>query len=204
LLVDSDAFIVFGASGLVREASEVLGVDLRDLRRLHPLPNMLDRGKLAAKYPPAIREKVKSWCAVVAPITEAPRLDTRQRLLGVQGIHDGESDLFGLLHENPGYLLLSNDKTAMRALRSDASLKSVYESLCGRVACAESVLMALLPKVGVETLATALAPLRPHNGMLNAIFSMGASTSFEHCVAGLSSYLGEMTRDLGPNFLLKL
>lgn len=165
---------------------------------------MLDRGKLARKYPPAIRERVQSWCTVISPITEAPSAETRQRLLGVEGIHDGESELFGLLFENPGYSLLSNDKVAMRALRADPALANVYESLCGRVACSEVILKALLGKIGVEALATAVAPLREHNGMLNAIFSAGVNSSFAHCSEGLSSYLAEISRDLGPTFLLHL
>jgi hypothetical protein len=165
---------------------------------------MLDRGKLARKYSPAIRDKVKSWCAVIAPITQYPSVEIRQRLLGVEGVHDGESELFGLLFENPQYLLLSSDKTAMRSLRSDPNLTNVYESLCGRVACVEVVLKALLSRIGVEALATAIAPLREYNGMLNAIFSAGAGSSLAQCVDGLSSYLAEISRDLGPNFILTI
>ncbi len=157
----------------MREAAEALGADLPDLRRLAPLPHMLERGRLAKRYPPGIREKVKAWCAVAAPITEAPSVETRERLLGVVGLHEGESELFGLLFKNPGYRLLSNDKVAMRALRADPDLTDVYESLCGRVACAELVLAELLESLGIESLATALAPLRPHNSMLNAIFFHG-------------------------------
>ena len=116
----------------------------------------------------------------------------------------GESELFGLLFENPEYLLLSNDKAAMRALRNDPSLKDVYDHLRGRIACAELVLLALLQKIGIEVLAAALTPLRPFNGMLNSIFSMGVESTKENCIAGLSSYLREMDRDLGPTFLLDL
>jgi len=72
LLIDSDAFVTFGAAGLVAEVGEALGFGLSELRRLDPLPHMLERGRLARKYPPAIRDKVKSWCSVVAPILEAP------------------------------------------------------------------------------------------------------------------------------------
>jgi hypothetical protein len=162
---------------------------------------MLERGKLARKYPPSIREKVKSWCAVIEPITHAPSPETRQRLLGVEGVHDGEAALFGLLFENPNYLLLSGDKIAMRALRADPGLVSVYEILCGRVACSEGVLLALLDKMGVSRLAEAIAPMREHSGMLNQIFSMGVDTSERHCREGLSSYLAEMVRDLGASFL---
>jgi hypothetical protein len=165
---------------------------------------MLDRGKLARKYPPAVRERVKSWCTVVAPITQTPGVETRERLLGVEGIHDGESELFGLLFENPLFVFLSNDKTAMRALHADPKLASVYESLCGRVACSEVVLKALLYRLGVEAVANAIAPLRPYNGMLNAVFSAGTNSSLQNCAEGLSSYLAEMSRDLGSSFLLKI
>jgi hypothetical protein len=159
---------------------------------------------LERKYSPAIREKVKSWCAVIDPIKEASSPETRQRLLGVEGLHDGEAELFGLLFENPNYRLLSSDKVAMHALRSDSGLIDIYKSLCGRVACTEIVLLSLLKTLGVKSLATAIAPLREHNGMLNVIFSMGANTSEAHCREGLSSYLAEMSRDLGSTFLWDL
>jgi hypothetical protein len=204
LLCDSDAFILFGACGLVREAGEVLGVGLEDIRRLHPLPLMLDRGKLERKYPPAIREKVKSWCAVIEPITEAPSEATRQRLVGIEGIHDGENDLFGLLFENPDYLLLSGDKVAMRSLCNGPGLEDIFRCLCGRVACTEVVLLGLLRTLGVKVLANSLAPMRPYSGTLNAVLSMGADSSQEHCHAGFSSYLRDLTREVGPSFLLSL
>jgi len=111
--------------------------------------------------------------------------------------------LFGLLFENPNYRLLSSDKTAMRSLCRDPALVPIYERLCGRVICSESILLALLETVGIRALATSIAPLREHNGMLNAIFSMGENTSEAHCRDGLSSYLAEMSRDLGASFLFK-
>lgn len=181
-----------------------MGGGFQDLRRLSPLPHMMDRGRLARKYSPAIREKVKSWCTVVAPITEAASAETRQRLLSVEGVHDGEVELFGLMFEHPDYRLLSSDKVAMRALRNLPELDGVYESLSGRVACAESVLLALVRKLGVGAIATAIAPMREHNGMLNAVFSMGARTSKAQCCDGLSSYLSALTRELGSSFLLDI
>jgi hypothetical protein len=163
---------------------------------------MLDKGRLANKYPPAIREQVKSWCAVVPSITQAPSVETRQRLLNVEGVHDGEALLFGLLFENPGYFLLSGDKLAMRSLRGDTSLVDIYQSLCGRVACCEVVLLELLKTLGAGALALAVSPVREHNGMLNAIFVAGTDTTQAHCFEGLSSYVAEMVRDLGPSFLI--
>jgi hypothetical protein len=188
----------------MRQVGEVLGVEAHNLRRFAHLPQMLERGRLARKYPPGIREKVRSWCAVIEPLTHAPSPETRQRLLEVEGVHDGEATLFGLLFENPQYLLLSGDKVAMRALREDPGLTDVYESLCGRVACSEWVLLALLEKLGVRRLAEAVAPMREHSGMLNQIFSMGVDTPETHCREGLASYLAELVRDLGAPFLRSL
>ena len=61
LLIDSDAFILLSASGLVKEAGEVCGFALEELSRLYPLPFMLDKGRMKKKYPEEIREKVRSW-----------------------------------------------------------------------------------------------------------------------------------------------
>lgn len=202
MLLDSDAFIILGASGLIKAAGEVFGLDLTRLRRLFPLPLMLEKGKLARKYPPAIREKVRSWCSVVEPVREAPSASTRQRLVGRSYIDDGEELLFGLAFENADHLLVTNDKAALRALCSAPDLADFSKALSGRVACLESVLQALLRNLGVKALSEAVTPIRPHNGMLNAIFSMGTETPLEDCMAGLSSYIEHLRSELGPGFLL--
>jgi len=59
-------------------------------------------------------------------------------------------------------------------------------------------------RIGVGPLAAAIAPLREHNGMLNAVFSMGTQTSESHCREGLASYLAELAQDLGASFLLNV
>jgi hypothetical protein len=205
LLIDSDAFILLGGSGLIQAAAkEVFGFELSRLRRLFPLPLMLERGRLARKYPLAIREKVRSWCSVIEPIQESPSISIRQRLLDVRGIDDGEELLFGLAIEKPGYLLLTNDKTALRALCTVPSLSDFAQQLCGRIACLESVLRVLLERQGIRPLAEAVAPMRPHNGMLNAIFSMGAETDSKSCLTGLSSYVTHLESELLPGFLMDL
>ncbi len=205
MLIDSDAFILLGGSGLIQEAAgEVFGLELSRLRRLFPLPLMLERGRLAKKYPPAIREKVKSWCSVIEPLKEAPSVATRQQLLGIQGIDDGEELLFGLALEKPNYILLTNDKTALRALCTESSVSDFAQQLRGRIVCLESVLRALLEKLGIRLLAEAVAPMRPHNGMLNAIFSMGTETDRQSCLAGLSSYIAQLQSELLPGLLMDL
>jgi hypothetical protein len=203
-LVDSDAFVLLGASGLIKSAGDVFGLALADIRRLYPLPMMLEKGKLARKYPPDVREKVRSWCSVIEPLLEAPSDQTRQRLVGRMGIDDGEEILFGLVFENPGHLLLTGDKRALRTLCSAPELSDIAQSLRGRVACVESVLKALLDQLGVESLSQAVASMRPHNGMLNAVFSSGTATSTEHCLQGLSSYIEHLRSELVPKFLLDL
>lgn len=204
LLIDSDAFILLGASGLVQAAGEVFSLELRALRRLFPLPLMLEKGRLARKYPPAIREKVRSWCSVIEPVLGAPSASTRQLLIGRPSIDDGEEILLGLTFENPGHLLLTNDKAALRALCTEPDLADLSKALSGRVACVESVLKALLREMGIEALSEAVTPMRPYNGMLNAVFSRGMETSLEECRAGLSSYIAHLQSELAPGFLLEL
>jgi hypothetical protein len=46
--------------------------------------------------------------------------------------------------------------------------------------------------------------MRPHNGMLNAIFSMGTETDLQSCLAGLSSYIAQLQSELLPGFLMDL
>jgi hypothetical protein len=157
----------------------VCGFEFPGLRRLHPLPYMLDKGRLASKYPPTIREVVRSWCARVSAITERPTPELLERLAKEEGIDGGEALLYGLLAERPSWKLLSNDKVAMRALRNSQDLSDIYASCCGRVVCLESAVRALLLRHGLDTVTEALIPLRIYDGMLRAVFSMGRETSLE-------------------------
>jgi len=163
---------------------------------------MLERGRLTKRYPPAVREKVQAWCSIIDPIMDAPGEETRERLIEVAGIDDGEELLFGLVHENPGCKLLSADKTAMRALRNAPQLQDVHASLCGRVACLESVLLALLEMAGTHTVIHAVGLVRPYNIMLNSVFSRGTETPLAECQAGLSSYIQHLRSEVGASFLV--
>jgi hypothetical protein len=118
---------------------------------------MLSKGRLT-KLPEWVRERVLASCEAVSPLLEAPVGEARDRLIQVEKIDVGEGLLYALLFENPGYLLLSNDKTAMQALRGSGGLADVFEGISGRVCCVEVVLQALLKRLGVEVVARAVTP----------------------------------------------
>ncbi len=198
--IDSDAFILFSASGLLKEVGECCGYSIQDMRRLATLPFMLRKGRLAEKYPEEIRNSALFWCQRIPPIGDPPSQDLLQRV-SVGEIDPGEALLFGLLAENKDCFLLSNDKRAMRSLSQEEGLSDVRRAISGRVACVESVLMLMFGRYGFERTASSLAIIREFDGMLRAVFSAGSQTTHASCAEGLTSYINDLLIDVGVDML---
>lgn len=205
LLVDSDLFILLSAAGLLDELADSLGMDLRDVRRLDPLPHQLRKGKrFADKYPQRIRTRVLGDCDRIQALTDRLENDEfQQAIVDTADIDVGEAHLFALAAERPVYLLASGDKRALRALGRSPALSSVRNALAGRVLCLETALAILAGHLGLRNLAKALTPLRDVNKSIRIIFSAGEATDRQHFQDALDSYLHDLEEDVGKDFLMK-
>ena len=204
LLVDSDVFVLLAASGSLPRVADLLGFSPEQLSRLAALPHMLRRGKaFQRKYAHDIRERAITVADAVVAIQERPQNDNvLQLLLSIKGIDEGEALLFGLLAESSHWWLISGDKTAMRALVGQESLRPVRTLIAGRVICLESVLKMLVLADGVEAIAGAWLPLKDSYKSLSAIFSEVNCKDQNQCLECPESMLRDLQLALGVDFLL--
>jgi hypothetical protein len=202
LLVDSDNFIVFAASGLLPRAAEVLGFNLPDLKRLDALPHMLRGSKTyREKYSERTRQLAFEVAEKVSPIIARPKDDdVLQLLISTPGIDEGEALLYGLVAETESCFLTTGDKRSMRSLGLPA-LAPICRKVSGRIICLETVLKKLIVADGVEVIYAAMQSLVPNHKSLVTILSEANRADQRQCVECLDSVLGSLKAELGADFL---
>ena len=205
LLIDSDVFLVLAGAGVLDQAIELLGCDRDCAFRRAPLPQMIGRSaSLQACYSADVRRRAQVACTQIAGIGDRPRDDILQRLLTVTDIDDGEALLYGLLAECPLYLLASGDKRAMLALSGEPSVADIREAVAGRVICLESILRRMVLRDGVNKVAPHFRCVRDSHQSLRVILSDANSSDQAQCLKALDSYLRDLTRAVGQDFLYEM
>jgi len=204
LLIDTDVFLFLAASGLLHDAIALLGFDLPRARRLEPLDKQLRRGRSFLQYPEAFRRIALDEARTIAPLRDYPNESAAvQELALVEAIHPGEAFLFAVLAENPGHLLATGDKTSLIALATAPNLRSIRDSLAGRIACLETVVLGLLRTKGAPEIAAALTPLRSLNVVLQVVLSLGIHTPGPQMEQYLGHYIRDLEEQVGTDFLFK-
>jgi len=204
VLVDSDIFVLLAGARLLDRALALLGFSRDSSRRLPALPHMLARGrKFAQLMNPQTRKLALGACETVPEIADRPGDEVFQQLLDVPDIDAGEAVLYGLLAEQPACVLASADKRAMQAVGSQPELTGVRQRVAGRVICLETVLELLMRHDGVEATAHAFAVF-PQYKTFQVVFSSHNATDQARCLASLRSYLRDLKRQVGDDFLRQL
>jgi len=205
LLIDTDIFIILSAAGLLETVIRLLGFDAEHARRLPALESQLTRGKgFQQKYPLEVRDAAFDSARSIPASNERPEDDAiLQGLISCERIDDGEALLFALLVERKNWILTTGDKQAIIALASTPGLHHIRNQVSGRIACLETLLPALLREKGIKAIAAAFNPLRSINKTLSVVFSRGAATPEALCREHLDSYLRDLEKQVGEDFLLK-
>lgn len=203
LLIDSDIFILLAGADILEKAIGLLGFKMENLRRLPALRHQLQRGKsIRQKYPKPVLDKALEWCDRVKPFVDRPADDDlQQALANVQRIDPGEAVMLGLLAEQEVFLLASGDKASMRALAQTPELADLKKAVSGRVICLETILRVLLGKHEAPMVARSFAALRGANTTIRVVFSQGELTPMESCLEAIESYLKDLVKDVGQEFL---
>ena len=195
LLIDSDAFTLLAATGLLERAIEHLGFVRDEARRLQPLPHMLRKGKFAKhKFTPAEAQAIEQWCDRIAPLRESPPADHLQVLTGIAGIDPGEAALFAWCRHNRSAIMLTGDKTALLAVSKKAP--KFCKKLRGRIACLEQVLSAMVAENGVATVFSAVSARVEHHKTLTVCFSEVNRADQAQCQIALQDYVARLEGSL--------
>ena len=189
ILVDTDAFCKLAIGGVLSEAIRLLAGDLSECERLAALPYMLKRGGLREIY------GAERCDALIPLVNEMPtaKLSNEtwlQPLVPVPEIDPGEALLFARAAETD-YLLLTNDKRALRALKD---VTGITARLTGRIVVLESVFLALCDHLGPEEVRCRTRALGQLDTVVRICFS-DANSDPEVC---LRSYFGRLTDQVRP------
>lgn len=203
LYVDSDAFILLAGAGLLSEGLALLGYDLHRVRRLAPLPYMIQRTrKLRERYGPEAMQRTLLACETVSPLQERPADDQLLQLLAdVPNVDPGEAQLFATVASDEAYFLLSGDKRAVIAVGSEPSLRPVRDAVAGRVFVLEQVLKSLANRMPVSKLARRFGSLRESHQTLKVVLSEGCQKDPDEYQRGIAGYLCEIEDATGTGFL---
>jgi hypothetical protein len=194
LLIDSDAFVLLAGAGLLDAVIELAGFDLKDARRLAPLPHML-RGRHFAEYPEQCRVAAETMCKRVLALLESPSAGSSAWVTDERDINAGEALLIATMLDDPAACLLTGDKRALRSIAANPRLAAVAAALRGRVICVEVAIRELLRAHDIERVARAFGELRSASTMLRVVFSDGNLADPTRCLGALEPYVLELDRE---------
>lgn len=201
LLVDSDVFVLLAAADLLDSFAESVGIAPANIRRLPALPYQIDRGRsLRKQFSIEALGRARRACDRYQSIESGPDdLDRVTRFQQVPLIDDGEALLFSLLCEQPLSLLTTGDKRALIALAGAKSLSADRDLLCGRIVSLEAALLRLVKHLGAEEVGRRFCPLWTTHATVEVIFGHKAAFDDTECLRQLTSYLGDLIRQVGSD-----
>ena len=203
LLLDNDIFLLLSGAGLLEDSVAALGFSLGDVRRLDSLEHMLRKpARALRRYSEEILARAANDCSRVASLDEEPDAQMLE-LFGAHAtnVHVGEAVLLALTASHEDYYFGTNDKTALRAVAREAGLAELRERVAGRIICLEIVVKRLIERMGTEELATRLAPVLRFDSRPFVIFSPVESGRPEDCPIAVESFISDLRRELGGDFL---
>lgn len=202
LLIDNDAFLLLAGAGQLEQTTRALGFSLDDAKRLDSLPYMIQRSKsMRKRFEPVILSRALAACSVVDSFNERPTTRFERVLSENASIDEGEAVLYGLLADHPNYMLLSNDKRAMREIGLTPELAELRQIVAGRVICLEEVVQRLFELDGHYSVCQALSPVKNCDTVLTVLLTdLNIHDEGQFRVA-LDSYLRHLHETVGTGFL---
>lgn len=189
LLIDTDIFCKLGLADLLTESALLLGTNLKNCARLPALPYMLRRGSLFKRLGEEACERLLPIADAIRSIPQ-PGNSWLEKLAPIDAIDPGEAQLFAAAADF-GFLVLSDDKRALRELRK---VNGMSEALKGRIVVLEGILHALCHRLGTSEVQRRVSSVVALDTMLSVCFSPGNTNPME-C---LHSYQRNLAAELIP------
>lgn len=202
LFIDSDIFVLLSAAGLLDQLIACLGYEKTAVRRLAALPHQLQRGRSFRRYDQDIRDEAVTRCSEIASIDERPVSgEYWEKLISVDQIDPGEALLFAKLAEGSASLLTTGDQRSLLALGNADGLEDFRDKIRGRVVCLESALLMLVQSAGAQLIGEAFQRIRGVNTKIDVLFGFKTEFSDDETVRQLWSYLDDLRKQIGDDFL---
>ena len=155
-------------------------------------------------YSPDFLARAIAFVESAQQVTEAPDIAARTALANIEKLDPGELILYLTAVASPGSLLLTGDKNSVRALATHPVARTTFEHLTQRVVCLEEIIRALITAVTFETVRASIVPVRECDKMLQSVFGSGMQASETAVLETFASYVADLERDTGENWLRQL
>jgi hypothetical protein len=198
LIVDVDALVKLAHWGLLGELEGATGIPPERQATVESI-----QFRAARRDPKLFRDAtVADYLAVALSRFGAawrPDAEVVARLQGIAGLDAGEITLIAMLCSDPGAVLVTGDKRALRALAAPG-LEDIVERVVGRIACLEQVVLSALDRLGVGTLATSIEPHRDLDIAIRCAVPLPPYAVELEVRKGLLSYIEDLRKD-APSLL---
>ena len=206
VLSDNDIVLKLAAFDLLDAALSLLQVAPSDVFVLDTAKYVFrkNRDKFAGKYTLAGMDRAIAFVENARQVTEAPDITARTALANIEKLDPGELILYLTAVAAPGSLLLTGDKNSVRALATNPVARPTFEQLTQHVICLEEIIRALITTVNFQTVRASVVPVRECDKMLQSVFGSGMQASEAPVLETLASYIADLERDTGANWLRQL
>ena len=211
LIVDNDAILKLSACSLLDEAVSLIGSTFQDAIVLdaarHAFRKQRDRQrpKDIEKYTIAGLERAVRFAESATRLQSPPDPHIQDVLTGIPNIDpEGDLGLVARAYDLKDAVLLTGDKRCIRAIAANESIRFIYDSLATRVVCLEEVVRALIIHLGFVRVRAAIVPVMQCDTMLRVVFGSGMQASETAVLQALASYVTELERDTGNDWLRRI
>jgi hypothetical protein len=199
LFFDNDAIKKLAEADLLSEAVSIIrasGCQVYVLSTARFKFHTHNETKGAKKFGIDVHRRIRDFIAAaqVARVVEGADYDV---LAAVVGIDPGEAILFAAAAAEPSALLITGDKTSIRALSNAATCATIARALKRRVICVEQIVSQVIEAKGFQYVRQKIASSAIHDGSLKLVFSRGLSSREADVREGLASFIRDLRHDSG-------
>lgn len=193
VLADNDLILKLAKCNLLDALPDLLGTAIDEIfiapaARYQLMPHKAEKA-LAKCGNAETLERIRAFLAVVKDIPAVEDTELLGRLAAVPKIDPGEQLLFATCMAHQNAILLTGDRTALRALASSEAVDDVNVSLRCRVVTFESALLLAAKLIGFNELKNRLLayPGYEKDGVLKLIVRLDmVQENFEECLVSYS------------------
>ena len=194
LLADNDVLLKLAHWGLLDALPSCFGKQWTDVATLESIKHRARRADPKLFEAPEIAKALSAKLETAAELP-APRSEDLSRLQDIVDLDAGEVELISAALANPGAILITGDKRAMRAL-ARPELADIAAQLAGRLVCLEQLLQRIAATEGAQCVIDGVLLKREKDSGIRAIIGP-AGCSHEHLAIGLASYVDDLRKQTG-------
>ncbi|MBI3329753.1 MAG: hypothetical protein HYZ81_23985, partial [Nitrospinae bacterium] len=144
------------------------------------------------RYGAEVFARIRDFLGSVREIEVAGPSEEIRLLASIDGINAGEAILFSVTAEFDQYLLVTGDKTSLRALAMSPVCLPIAQRIRGHVICLEQISKRLIQHFGFPYVRDKVVPTRACDTALSAAFRSGWDATEPNVLAALDSYIAEL------------